>query len=765
MNVGQSKFVRMSAGVPPSFPLALREALAGRYTLSSELGKGGMATVYLAHDCRHERPVALKVLNRERSAELGAERFEREIKLLARLRHPFVLPLHDSGVAAGELYFVMPYIDGESLRARLEREGPLSLDDTIKIVRQIADALDYAHGEGVVHRDIKPENILLSRHGHALLADFGIARGAVLASDSDVTLTQAGGAVGTAAYMSPEQALGEKTVDARADIYSLGCVVYEMLAGRPPFVGPTALSLVAQHVGAHAPSLAVVRNDLADRIVNSVARAMDKDPQARFPTVTAFADAMVSADSGKAVASTLSSAPRLSIAVLPMHNRSPDPETEFFSDGMTEELINALAKVDGLRVVSRTSTFAFKGDNVPVDEIGRRLNVGFVLEASVRRALSRLRVTARLVDVVHDATVWSETYERQLEDVFQVQDEITHAIVETITQTLELGRLQKPAAIAQPQSLEAYDLYLLGRHHWNKRTHVEMKRALELFQHATVADPLYAAAYSGIADASALLASWQFASTGEMYPQAVAAARRAIELDPSSADAHASLGFICLNWEWDWDGAKRELRRAIELNPSHETAHRWLSAFLAGIGNSDEALPIALRAIELDPISVLPRMNLGIIHLLGGGFEDAAAEFKHVIDTDPEFVRGYLFLGSALSFLDRHDDAIAIGRIGVEKAKQIPISLVPLGTSLARAGRIEEAREMLDPVVRGGIDPFYAAMALSAFDDDSAVIDQLELGVTKHSDWMYSIATQPWFKRYHQNPRFVALLGQMKLSK
>jgi tetratricopeptide (TPR) repeat protein len=360
--------------------------------------------------------------------------------------------------------------------------------------------------------------------------------------------------------------------------------------------------------------------------------------------------------------------------------------------------------------------------------------------------------------------VWSETYERQLEDVFAVQDEITHAIVETITQTLELGRLKKPASIAQPQSLEAYDLYLLGRHHWNRRTQVEMKRALELFQRAADVDPLYAPAYSGIADATALLASWQFASPGEMYPQAVTAARRAIELDSSSADAHASLGFICLNWEWDWNGAKRELRRAIELNPNHETAHRWLSAFLAGIGEDEEALPIAFRAIELDPISVLPRMTLGIVYMLGGRFEDAAAEFKRVIDADPEFVRAYLFLGSALSFLDRHDEAIAIGRLGVEKAKHLPVSLVPLCTTLARAGRAEEAHTIIDPVLRGGIDPFYAAMALSVFDDESAVFDQLELGVVQHSDWMSSIGRQPWFMRYHGKPRFEALLRAMNLK-
>ncbi|MDP9177418.1 MAG: protein kinase [Gemmatimonadota bacterium] len=751
-----------AAGIPAE----LRDALAGRYTLERELGQGGMATVYLARDVRHERPVALKVLHTEQSAALGAERFDREIKVLARLRHPFVLPLHDSGEAAGALYFVMPYVEGESLRARITRESALPLEDVAAIVRQIADALDYAHGEGVVHRDVKPENILLSRHGHAMLADFGIARGALLASGVPATgtsLTQSGMAIGTVDYMSPEQALGDADIDGRSDVYSLGCVVYEALAGCRPFTGTTPLSIVAQHLGFPAPSLAERRADLSPSSIRAVARALEKKADDRFPSATAFVQALLAADTPALPAQApLASTPRLSIAVLPIANRSSDAETEYFSEGMTDELMNALAKVEGLRVVSRTSAFAFKSGDVPIKEIGARLGVGFVLEASVRRAGNRLRVTARLVGVEDDSTLWSETYERQLEDVFAVQDEITHSIVNTITEALQLGHLRGATPVQQPRSLEAYDLYLLGRHHWYKRTNESMRRALELFQEAAAADPMYAPAYSGIADASALLASWQFATAKEMYPQAVKAAQRALELDPSLADAHASLGFVKLNWEWDWEGARHEFQRAIELNPSHETAHRWFSAFLAGIGRDDEAVPIALRATELDPISVLPRMNLGIVHWLAWRFEDAEVEFRRVLEKDPGFVRGYAFLAASLSFMDRHDEAISAASTGVEKSNRHPMLLFALGICTARAGQLGEARAIFEPVVPQ-LDPFYEAAAHGALGDDSVALDTLDRAPEAKSDWMYSIGRQPWFGQYHSHPRFIRLLEQLRL--
>jgi serine/threonine-protein kinase len=659
----------------------------------------------------------------------------------------------------------MPYIEGESLRARFTRESTLHPEDVVAIVRQIAEALDYAHGEGVIHRDVKPENILISRHGHAMLADFGIARGALLPSGARPTgtaLTQSGMAIGTADYMSPEQALGEAEIDGRSDIYSLGCVVYEALAGQPPFTGTNALSIVAQHIGVPAPNLATKRAELSPSLIRAVARSLQKNRDDRFPTATAFVQALMVSDTSTVAAQAPLASTRLSIAVLPISNRSSDAETEYFSDGMTDELMNALAKVEGLRVVSRTSAFAFKSGDVPIGEIGARLGVGFVLEASVRRAGARLRVSARLVGVEDDSTLWSETYERQLEDVFAVQDEITHAIVATITEALQLGHLRGAKPVPQPRSLEAYDLYLLGRHHWYKRTEPEMRRALELFQEAVAADPMYAPAYSGIADASALLASWQFASAKENFPQAAKAAERALELDPSLADAHASLGFVKLNWEWDWEAAMRELRTAIALNPSHETAHRWLSAFLAGIGRDDEAVPIAQRAIELDPISVLPRMNLGIVAFLAWRFEDAEMEFRRVIEKDPNFVRAYAFLACSLSFMDRHDEAISVALTGVERSNRHTMLLFALGIVMARGGKIDEAREIFTPILPE-LTPFYGATVYAMLQEDSAALDTLEKSPEARSDWMYSVGRQPWFRQYHSHPRFVKLLEDLSL--
>jgi serine/threonine-protein kinase len=746
-------------------PAALREALSPAYQLKRVLGVGGMATVYLAHDRRHDREVAIKVLGAATSSSLGAERFHREIRVLARLRHPFILPLHDSGEAAGCLYYVMPHIDGETLRGRLARTGPLPVDEAMEIVRQVGAALDYAHGEGVVHRDVKPENILLSRHGHALLADFGIARGTPRRNTDVAALTEAGLTLGTATYMSPEQAMGDRGLDGRADLYALACVLFEMLTGTPPYVGPTGLAVVAQHLTSAVPSVGGRRPDAPPAVQQAIERALQKEPHARFEDVGAFVRALGTTSGPLLAPERRGPGGDLSIAVLPIATIGGTTEDQYFGEGLAEELINALAKLEGLRVVSRTSAFSFRDQERTAREIGEALGVSFVLEGSVRRAGQRVRLLAKLVRTGDGSLLWSESYDRQLQDVFAVQDEITASLTEVIARTLQLGHLRGQVPVLSTRSLAAYDLYLLARHHWYLRTRDGLARAVTLCEQAIAADPGYAAAHAGLADALMIQASWQFAEPAEMYPRAAAAARRALELDPALADAHASLGFCKMNWEWDWDGVVHHLGRAIALNPSHETAHRWLSAFLAGLGRYEEALPIAERVPGLDPLSILPLMNLGIVHLLGAEYVRSEQAFRQVIARDPGFARGHSFLAAALVMQQRFDEALQAARQGAELAPGNKFVASPIGLCLGLAGRPDEARAFLNELGDGIPPGMYRSWNHAVLGDAGAAIDELERGVALRSDWMYSMPTQPWLFSLHGEPRFLQLLDRLRLPR
>ena len=410
----------------------LEPDFAGAYTIERELGRGGMATVFLARDLKHHRPVALKALHPHLSHVLGPERFRREIEFLAGLTHPHIVPLHDSGGTADLLWYTMPYVDGESLRDRLRREGRLPLEDVLRITTEVADALQYAHGRGIIHRDLKPENILLSA-GHAFVADFGIARALTHAGDDRLTGT--GLALGTPAYMSPEQAAGEQAVDAQSDIFALGCVVYEMLAGEPPFQGPTPQAVLARRLTGPAPSLRSRRADLSEAVAAAVARALAQVPVDRFSTAAEFASSLAGgidqtdATGAATIPAVRGTTSDRSIAVLPFSDMSPERDQEYLADGIAEEIINALTRIGSLRVAARTSSFAFKGRNEDVGQIGRKLKVSTILGGSVRKAGSRLRVTAQLVNVTEGYQLWSERYDRELADVFAVQDEIAESVV------------------------------------------------------------------------------------------------------------------------------------------------------------------------------------------------------------------------------------------------------------------------------------------------------------------------------------------------
>src|SRR5687768_11868502 len=432
----------------------LSAALAGRYRLEHELGSGGMATVYRAYDARHDRPVAIKVLHSDVAASVGSERFLAEIHTTAVLAHPNILPLFDSGSDGGVLYYVMPLVTGESLRAGLEREGTLDWEEALHITREVGDALAYAHANGVIHRDIKPENILL-QSGHALVADFGIARAGFSGTER---MTSAGLTLGTPAYMSPEQAAADPHVDGRSDQYSLACVVFEMLVGEAPFTGTSVAEVLVRRFTRPPPRASSRKPGIARRVDGAILTAMARDPNERFSSMERFIEALNAppepwntASSGEA-----------SVAVLPFVNMSADPENEYFGDGMAEEIINALAQVAGLRVAARTSTFVFKGKNHDLRAIGEKLNVATVLEGSVRRAGNRVRITAQLVSVSDGYHLWSERYDRELTDIFAIQDEIATAIASRLAVTLRGG---ENASLVRPSTsnLEAYELYLKAR--------------------------------------------------------------------------------------------------------------------------------------------------------------------------------------------------------------------------------------------------------------------------------------------------------------
>ncbi len=503
-----------------------------------------MATVYLAHDLKHNRQVALKVLKPEIASALGAERFHREIQIAASLNHPHILPLYDSGEidvslvgttkGAGEgplLFYVMPYVRGESLRARLERETQLPVDEALRITRQVASALDHAHARQLVHRDVKPENILI-HEGEAMVADFGIARAL---STTDQNLTGAGIVVGTAAYMSPEQAAGDPAVDARSDVYALACVLYEMLAGEPPFTGPTALAVMTKRLTDPVPSVRRLRPQVPAAVERAVTRALARVPADRYASTISFAEALSAPDTDRVRAH--------SVAVLPFLNLSADPENEYFADGITEDVITHLSKVRAIEVISRTSVMPFKKREHGLREIAARLGVGTVLDGSVRRAGARVRIVAHLIDAGAEQHIWSETYDRELTDIFAIQTDVALHIARSLR--AELSADERNRIGREPTTnLPAYQLYLQGRHWLIRYTHEGLRKSIEYFRQAIELDPGYALAYTSIAIAHNELAEGGAADPAESYAASRAALKAALALDDELGEAHAALGYL-----------------------------------------------------------------------------------------------------------------------------------------------------------------------------------------------------------------------------
>jgi serine/threonine-protein kinase len=783
----------------------LNRALAERYQLADEIGRGGMATVYRARDLKHDRAVALKVLKPHLSATLGAERFLREIAVTARLDHAHILPLLDSGEAEGLLYYVMPYVDGESLRDRLDREKQLSLDDALLIAREVADALSYAHSHGIVHRDIKPENILLSG-GHARVADFGIAR-AVKAAGADSSLTETGLAIGTPIYMSPEQASGEREVDARTDVYSLGCVLYEMLSGQPPYTGVNAEAIMARKILGPLPSLRIVRDTIPPRVEAAVTKALAKVPADRFATAAEFANALdedraparseprgmrvsslwrigvpvfavavalflilATMDERRASFSGETGRGRVaSLAVLPLENLSGDAEQDYFAAGIHEALIVHLGKMSGLeRVIARPSVMRFGKTDRSLRQIANELGVSALITGTVLRSGNKVRVTAQLIDPDTERQLWGESYEREIRDVFALQNEIVTAIAREVQIKLSSG---DRATLARTRRVnpQAYEAYLKGKFLLNKFTPEGFAKGMALFDEAIAIDPSEPLAYAGLAYGYSLMEVLAESSSPDAIRRAKAAGLKAVELDPTLAEAHDALSGVRMS-EFDYDGARESIERALELNPNLAEAHIHHAWNLAIFGTEADAIAEMKRGIELDPLSPLYNAWLGGLYWEYGRFDEAIEQTQKSIELEPDFPVALYVRGLALADKGKYAEAIAAHQKGMQKYPNRSFAW-GLARTYAVAGRAEDARKILSTAESDHpiepVHPWFIAAAYSALGDYERAMQWLEKAYETRSLFLPNLKRDRSagfdLRPLRKHPRFNSLLRRTKL--
>ena len=788
----------------------LNAALSDRYQLSRVLGEGGMATVYLARDLRHDRDVAIKVLRPELAEALGAERFLNEIKTTANLRHPHILPLYDSGAAGGALFYVMPLVEGETLRDRLTRDKQLPIPDALRIAAEISDALSYAHARGVVHRDIKPENVLLEA-GHAIVADFGIAR-AVSAAGAE-RLTQTGTSVGTPPYMSPEQATGEAEIDGRSDLYSLACVLYEMLGGQPPFTGPTYASIVRQHLMVDAPPITNLRPAVPANVAGALQRALAKSPADRFNPVAQFAAALQMAGTTErqesqpvrapeaGAASTVAASISISrsrgrlwlivvavvallgvgafalrsvasqssgvasnlngIAVLPFSDLSADHANAYLGDGIAETLISALANVSGLTVAARTSAFSFRDKKSDLKEIGRTLSVGTVLEGSVQRAGDRLRITAELVKTADGRALWSQTFDRKADDIFAVQDEVVRAVV-TALQGRVLASNTALTANAGTKDREAYDLYLQGRYLWNRRSLADFTRAQTLFERAIARDSSFAEAWAGLADA-VLTQGWvDTVSTTTLFPRARAAAERAMRLAPDLPDPHATLAYLLFVQDRNVRASDSAFRDVTTRYPRNIMGHKWYVDVLQSTGRRDEGWVQLQQAITVDPMMAITMYNIGQTLDYDGKVDSGLVWINRSLESAPGLVLS--LVASARIYGSRGDSARCLAALERLEAASTRTSLpiAELRRAWGRGGYKAMRRAQID-ATRSLSMPYDRALWQAEMGDVDGAFASLDVMVARREVQSAAIQVAKQFQPLYRDPRWKMLRAKIGL--
>jgi serine/threonine-protein kinase len=744
------------------------------YRIIERLGAGGMGVVYRAYDDRLEREVALKVLPTGALADdAQRRRFHREALALSRLNHPGVATVHDFDREGGADFIVMELVSGETLADRLEA-GPLPAGQVTDLGVQIAEALEAAHERGVLHRDLKPANIVVTEKGRVKVLDFGLAKLAHAEVDSRAsTLPTAGDAVaGTIAYMAPEQLLGGE-VDAGIDLFSLGVVLYQMATGRLPWRQTLSTALVNEILhGAPAAPTALLP-ELPPHFDRIILKALEKDPAARYRSAaelaadlragpTAAAGPRHATGAGAPAPATIAS-----LAVLPLRNLSGDPEQEFFADGMTEALIARLAQIGALRVISRTSAMAYKGVHKPLPVIARELGVDAVVEGSVTRAGDRVRVTAQLVEAASDRHLWSSTFDRPLGDILDLHSDLSRAIADELSARLTPDeRVQLSGARSVRPA--AYDEYLRGRFYWNKRTPEGIARAVACFQASIDADPLYAPAWSGLADCHNMLGAFRWKISREAFPLAHAAAARALELDPDLAEGHTSLAFAIQYYDWDWSRSEGEFRRAIALNPGYATARQWYGDLLAGLDRMDEALAEVGRAVELDPLSPVVGTSFGDALYYARRYEEAIARYRRTLELDPDYRWARLNIGRTLQELGRHAEAIRTFEDAHRQARMSLEDSPALAQAHAAAGDRARALAMLPRIMdrwrQGIVSPYSLANIHVALGDREEAFAWLERALEDRDRMMANIKVHPRLDPLRGDPRFASLLARMHLA-
>ena len=666
-----------------------------------------MGFVYKAQDVKLDRPVAIKFISREVAAvpEQRA-RFIREARTASLLDHPNICTIHDFGeTEEGDLFIVMSYCPGENLRVRLE-QGPLSLKHAVNIAEQVAQGLAKAHSIGIVHRDIKPANVMLLPDGVAKIVDFGQAK-----LPTDFGLTNTGGVVGTVPYMSPEQLRGEP-LDGRTDIWSWGVTFYEMLAGDRPFESNTEATIMRAIMDLDPPSLLARRPDLPPAIEQIISHTLRKDREDRPANAAELVDALraLTLHSETVPVITVSPRPHASVAVLPFVNLSPDPDSEYFSDGLTEELIHALSRLPGLQVVSRTSAFEFKGKAQNIRKIGEQLKVSTVVEGSVRKLGERIRVRTQLVNVTDGYCLWSQRFDCNMTGIFEVQDEMAQSIADLLK--VELGSKVGGGLVKRyTDNFEAYDLYLRGRFQLNKRSPEGFQKALEYYQRALELDPNYAPAYAGIADYHVSAASWGLEPPTEALPKAKGAASKALAADDSLAEAHASMGMIRMWYEWDWKEAEREFLRAIELKPGLPLPHVYYNLLLVQTGRFDEAEEQIRLALSYDPLSVPFSLYLAGVYHYRRDYERSLKQARRALDLDANDIEAHVVMALNYEQQRKYPEAIA----ELEKAHQLsgynPLIVGPLASCYGGSGDKDKALVLLEELNAAAAQAYVAPIS------------------------------------------------------